>query len=115
LWHLLPAARGFLGVELVLLVPALLVAEATISYLGLGFPEPTPSWGTMLQDASNVTDMRNAPWTLVPAAALFTVVLCVQLVAGTRASARATLAGGQAVAGSEGAGRAADNERAGRL
>ena len=114
LWHLLPAARGFLGVELVLLVPALLVAEATISYLGLGFPEPTPSWGTMLQDASNVTDMRNAPWTLAPAAALFAVVLCVHLVAGTRASARATLAGGQVVAGAEGAGRAADN-RAGRL
>ena len=35
--HLLPAARGFLAVEVVLLVPALLVAEATISYLGLGF------------------------------------------------------------------------------
>jgi peptide/nickel transport system permease protein len=89
--HLLPAARGFLGVELVLLVPALLVAEATISYLGLGFPEPTPSWGTMLLDAANVSGMTAAPWTLAPAAALFFVVLCVQLLGGARGAARAAL------------------------
>lgn len=36
--HMLPAAKGFLAVELVLLVPAMLVAEATLSFLGLGFP-----------------------------------------------------------------------------
>ena len=48
-----PAARGiscrrragFSRVEIVLLVPALLVAEATVSYLGLGFPEPQPELG----------------------------------------------------------------------
>ncbi len=85
--HLLPAARRFLTVEVVLLIPALLVAEATISYLGLGFPEPTPSWGTMLQDASNVTVMTEAPWMLAPAVALFLVVLGVQLLAGARGQA----------------------------
>jgi peptide/nickel transport system permease protein len=91
LWHLLPAARGFLAIESVLLVPALLVAEVTISYLGLGFAEPLPSWGTMLADASNVTVMVEAPWILAPAAALFLVVLSVQLAGGTRASASALL------------------------
>jgi peptide/nickel transport system permease protein len=85
--HLLPSVRGFLGVEIVLLVPALLVAEATISYLGLGFPEPTASWGTMLQEASNVPVMATAPWMLAPAAALFVVVLGAQLVGVGRASA----------------------------
>jgi hypothetical protein len=50
--HLLPAARGFLAVEVVLLVPALLVAEATVSYLGLGFSDTQASWGTMMQDAA---------------------------------------------------------------
>jgi peptide/nickel transport system permease protein len=84
--HLLPAARGFLGVELALLVPALLVAESTISFLGLGFPEPTPSWGTLLRDAGNLDGMTRAPWTLAPAAALFLVVLGVQLAGGVRAS-----------------------------
>jgi ABC-type dipeptide/oligopeptide/nickel transport system permease subunit len=74
-------------VEIVLLVPALLVAEATVSYLGLGFPEPGASWGTMLQDAANVRVMAEAPWMLAPAAALFLVVLGVQLLGSTQASA----------------------------
>jgi len=87
LLHLLPAARGFLGVEIVLLIPTLLVAEATISYLGLGFPEPAASWGLMLQQASNVPVMATAPWILAPAAALFVVVLGVQLAGASRAPA----------------------------
>ena len=41
LWrHLLPAARGFLGVQITMLVPAFIVAEATLSYVGLGFARP---------------------------------------------------------------------------
>jgi ABC-type dipeptide/oligopeptide/nickel transport system permease subunit len=79
-------------VELVLLIPAMLVAEATISFIGLGFAEPVASWGTMLQEASNITNMTHAPWMLAPAGALFFVVLCVQLVAGGRAATFATLA-----------------------
>jgi peptide/nickel transport system permease protein len=90
--HLLPAARGFLGVEVVLLVPALLVAEATVSFLGLGFPEPKASWGTMLQEAANVSVMQSAPWMLAPAAALFLVVLALQVAAG-RLAERSMLPG----------------------
>lgn len=86
--HVLPATRGFLGAELILLVPALLSAEAAVSFLGLGFPEPTPSWGTMLQEAGNVRVLTEAPWMLAPAAALFLVVFAIQL-AGARASTRA--------------------------
>jgi peptide/nickel transport system permease protein len=80
--HLLPAARGFLAVQLVLLVPSLFLAEAVVSFLGLGFPEPTASWGTMLQEASNVSAVVGAPWTLAPAAALFVVVWSVLLAGG---------------------------------
>jgi len=86
--HLLPAANGFLIVELVLLLPAMLVAEATISVLGLGFPGPAPSWGVMLQDAANVGVLSTAPWMLAPAVALFVVTLGVQLAAGGRDLAR---------------------------
>jgi len=82
--HVLPAASGFLVVELVLLVPAMLVAEATLSYLGLGFPAERPSWGTMLQDAANVRLLADTPWLIAPAALLFVVVLGLQLVLGTR-------------------------------
>lgn len=91
--HLLPAARGFLGVEVLLLIPALLVAEATVSYLGLGFPIPTASLGTMLQDAARVSLMREAPWLLAPAVTLFLVVLAVQLVVWTSAPATDLLVG----------------------
>ena len=52
--HLLPAIAGFLTLQAALLLPAFVIAEATLSLAGFGFAEPTPSWGTMLQDAANV-------------------------------------------------------------
>ena len=74
--HLLPAARGFIAVQMTLLVPAFIVAEATLSYVGLGFPDPVASWGTMLHDASsNIRVFADFPWLLSPAAAMFLVVL----------------------------------------
>jgi peptide/nickel transport system permease protein len=82
--HLVPAASGFLLVEFVLLVPAMLIAEATLSYLGVGFSDARPSWGTMLQDAGNVTILPSAPWLLTPAGLVFVVVLALQIVVGPR-------------------------------
>jgi peptide/nickel transport system permease protein len=79
--HLLPAARGFLAVQITLLVPAFIVAEATLSYVGLGFPDEVASWGTMLHDAStNIRVFADFPWLLSPAAAMFLVVLGLNLV-----------------------------------
>jgi peptide/nickel transport system permease protein len=78
--HLLPAARGFIVVEITLLVPAFIVAEATLSFVGLGFPDPIASWGTMLHDASNVRVFADFPWLLSPAVAMFLVVLGLNLV-----------------------------------
>jgi peptide/nickel transport system permease protein len=77
--HLLPAASGYLAVQATLLLPAFILAEATLSYVGLGFPDAVPTWGTMLQDASNVALVGDAPWTLAPAAAIFMFVLAVNL------------------------------------
>jgi peptide/nickel transport system permease protein len=77
--HLLPASSGYLKAQAVLLAPAFILAEATLSYVGLGFPDTTPTWGTMLQDASNVAMLGDAPWTLAPAGAIFIVVLSVTL------------------------------------
>ncbi len=73
--HLLPACLGYLAVQTALLVPMFVLAEATLSYIGLGFPDGIPSWGTALSDAANVAAMTRAPWTLAPAAAVFLVVL----------------------------------------
>jgi peptide/nickel transport system permease protein len=77
--HLLPAAGGYLGTQASLLLPAFILAESTMSYVGLGFPDSTPTWGTMLQDAANVALLGDAPWALAPAAAIFMVVLGVNL------------------------------------
>lgn len=77
--HLLPAARGFIAVEITLLIPAFIVAEATLSYVGLGFPEPVASWGTMLHDAANVQVFVDFPWLLSPAVAMFAVVFGLNL------------------------------------
>ena len=79
--HLLPASGGFLKTHASLLVPAFMLGEATLSYVGLGFPNTIPTWGTMLQDASNVALLGDAPWSLAPAAAIFVVVLGVNLLA----------------------------------
>lgn len=79
--HLLPGATGFLVVQATLLVPAFILAEATLSFVGLGFPEPTPSWGVMLKDASRVSAVAEAPWLLAPAAAIVLSVLALHLAA----------------------------------
>jgi peptide/nickel transport system permease protein len=82
--HLLPASTGFLGTQFLLLVPGFLLSEVTLSFLGLGFPEPTPSWGTMLQAAANVRVMAEAPWMLAPAALIALTSLAMHLAAGRR-------------------------------
>jgi peptide/nickel transport system permease protein len=73
--HLLPAARGFIVVQMTMLVPAFIVAEATLSFVGLGFPDPTASWGTMLHDAASIRTFADFPWLLSPAVAMFVVIL----------------------------------------
>jgi peptide/nickel transport system permease protein len=82
--HLLPAARGYLGVQLTILVPAFVLAEATISFAGLGFAPPTPSWGAMLRDAASAQTAAEAPWLLAPAAAIVLTVLALHLSARGR-------------------------------
>ena len=84
--HLIPATRGFVAVQLTLLVPAFIVAEATLSYVGLGFPDSIASWGTMLHDAANISTFADFPWLLSPAAAMFIVVLGLNLLVQTDAA-----------------------------
>jgi peptide/nickel transport system permease protein len=82
--HILPATSTVLLVQAMLLVPAFIVAEATLSYVGLGFPDPVASWGQMLHEASNVRAVVDFPWLLSPAAAIFLVVLALNLLTSER-------------------------------
>jgi peptide/nickel transport system permease protein len=77
--HLLPACAGFLTVQTALLIPAFVLAESTLSFVGLGFPDAVPSWGTALSDAGTVSAITRWPWTLAPAGAILAVVLATNL------------------------------------
>lgn len=60
--HILPNAFGPVIVTATLTIGTLIIAEAGLSFLGLGVQPPTPSWGNMLQDAQNIHIMLNAWW-----------------------------------------------------
>ena len=73
-----------------LLFPAVVVAEATLSFVGLGLPDTVPSWGTALQETANVAALAAFPWILLPALGVFLVTWCVNTLTGERGdSARA--------------------------
>jgi peptide/nickel transport system permease protein len=81
--HLVPAAGHALITQATLLLPAFVLAEATLSFVGLGFPDPAASWGTMLLEAGrNVRAVSEYPWMLAPAAAIILFVLGLHLSAG---------------------------------
>ncbi len=84
LHHLLPACAGHLVVQATMLLPAFILAEATLSFVGLGFPDSVASWGTMLASAGNYNAIARFPWTLAPALAIFVIVLATNAIASPR-------------------------------
>ena len=77
--HLLPATRKYVLTQAALLFPAVVVAEATLSFVGLGLPDTVPSWGTALREAGNVAALSAFPWILLPAVAVFLVTWSVNM------------------------------------
>jgi peptide/nickel transport system permease protein len=66
-------------VQATLAIAAAIIAEASLSFLGLGQQPPAPSWGSMLNTAKNYVD--NAPWMAIwPGASIFLLVLSFNLV-----------------------------------
>ncbi|MEP7269930.1 MAG: ABC transporter permease [Acidobacteriota bacterium] len=79
--HLLPQLIGFILIQAAISAPGFMLAEVTLSYLGLGIQEPAASWGSMLSAAHNVEQMLSFWWNLAPAAAILVVSLTCQLLA----------------------------------
>ncbi|HEX7177025.1 MAG TPA: ABC transporter permease [Pyrinomonadaceae bacterium] len=78
--HILPNAAGPLLVQATLMLPAFLLAETALSYLGVGVQEPEPSWGNMLTAASDISLLGESPFVLLsPALCIFLFVLGVRL------------------------------------
>jgi peptide/nickel transport system permease protein len=78
-FHILPNILPALLVQATLSIAAAIIAEAALSFLGLGQQPPAPSWGSMLNAAQRF--LTNAPWMAVwPGLAIFLVVLSFNLV-----------------------------------
>jgi peptide/nickel transport system permease protein len=79
LHHVLPNVVPALIVQATLALAAAVIAEASLSFLGLGQQPPAPSWGSMLNVAKNY--LENAPWMAVwPGISIFVLVLSFNLV-----------------------------------
>ncbi|PLR68953.1 MULTISPECIES: oligopeptide ABC transporter permease [Bacillaceae] len=79
--HILPNAFGPIIVSATLSVGTVILAESTLSYLGLGIQPPVPSWGNMLQDAQNFTILLTSPWyPLLPGLLILFTVLAFNFV-----------------------------------
>jgi peptide/nickel transport system permease protein len=79
LFHILPNIMPALLVQATLSIAAAIIAEASLSFLGLGQQPPAPSWGSMLNSAQRF--LNNAPWMAIwPGLAIFLVVLSLNLV-----------------------------------
>jgi len=79
LFHILPNILPALLVQATLSIAAAIIAEAALSFLGLGQQPPLPSWGSMLNAAQRF--LTNAPWIAIwPGLAIFLVVLSLNLV-----------------------------------
>jgi peptide/nickel transport system permease protein len=76
--HVLPNVLAPLTVQATLAIAGAVIAEASLSFLGLGQQPPAPSWGSMLNTAKNYVD--NAPWMAIwPGLAIFLLVLAFNL------------------------------------
>jgi len=79
--HVAPQALGVLLTQAALLIPQYILAEVTLSFLGLGVAEPVPSWGNMLAALREYHVLASYWWMWLPAAALVPVFFAYHAVA----------------------------------
>src|SRR2546429_5045307 len=65
--HILPATSSVLLTQAAILVPQFILAEMTLSFLGLGVPEPVPSWGNLLSSLQQYSVLVSYWWMYLPA------------------------------------------------
>jgi peptide/nickel transport system permease protein len=73
--HLLPNFSSHLIASAMLSIPAMILGETALSFLGLGLRAPAVSWGVMLNDAQNLAAIEIYPWTATPMLMVILVVL----------------------------------------
>lgn len=78
--HILPNLRPVLLAQFWVSIPVFILAEATLSMLGLGVMEPLPSWGNLLRGLEDFSAITANPWRIAPVVLLIVVVVCFQLI-----------------------------------
>ncbi|MBA2246812.1 MAG: ABC transporter permease [Chloroflexia bacterium] len=73
--HMVPSFLSHIIASLTLAVPATILAETTLSFLGLGLRSPINSWGVLLEEAQNIRSISTAPWLLLPGLLVVIAVL----------------------------------------
>jgi peptide/nickel transport system permease protein len=73
--HMMPSMVSHIIASVTLAIPVMIIAETSLSFLGLGLTPPTISWGVLLKEAQNVRSIAQAPWLFIPGGAVFLAVL----------------------------------------
>ncbi len=73
--HMLPSFASHIIASVSLAIPAMILAETSLSFLGLGLQPPTISWGVLLREAQNIRSIATAPWLFLPGAAVVIAVI----------------------------------------
>ena len=78
--HMVPSFLSHIIAATTLAVPAMIISETSLSFLGLGLRPPAISWGVLLQDAQNIQSLAISPWLLIPVIPVIVAVLAFNFV-----------------------------------
>ena len=81
--HILPQTTSYVIIAMTLAVPSYILSESGLSFLGLGIQQPDASWGNMLKEAQEFTNLLYRPWLLVPGGLIFIAVLSFNILGDT--------------------------------
>jgi peptide/nickel transport system permease protein len=76
-----PHMRSLASAQFRILIPSYVLSEASLGLLGLGVPNPIPSWGNLLGDLQHPDIVRANPWVLAPLGLLVVVMICLETLA----------------------------------
>jgi peptide/nickel transport system permease protein len=77
--HMLPSFASHIIASITLAIPAMILAETSLSFLGLGLQPPTISWGVLLREAQNIRSIATAPWLFAPGGIVVIAVMALNL------------------------------------
>lgn len=78
--HMVPSFLSHIIAAMTLALPAMIISETSLSFLGLGLRPPAISWGVLLQDAQNIQALAISPWLLIPSIPVIIAVLAFNFV-----------------------------------